>query len=335
MPGNTPAVNIIANTDGSGKSGVAVIIVNYHSALLLRRCLQSLAAQRAEPSKVIIVDNGDDPGALDFVAKNHPDYQLISSQNIGFAAANNLAIRVVAGCEWIALLNPDAFPEADWLQKLLIAAQRNSAVAVFSSRLMMADEPQRIDGDGDVYHFSGLAWRCHHGRNRVLQRAEGWVFSPCAAAAMFRRSALLDVGGFDENFFCYFEDVDLGFRLRLRGHCCLHVPDAVVSHVGGSSSQASGMSDFALYHGHRNLVWTFVKNMPGYLFWVFLPAHLAMNVVSIFWFALHGKGRVILRAKLDALKRLPEVWTQRKLVQSARTIKPGELLKEISFWPRR
>jgi GT2 family glycosyltransferase len=113
------------------------------------------------------------------------------------------------------------------------------------------------------------------------------------------------------------------------------VSKAVVSHVGGSSSEASEMSDFALYHGHRNLVWTFVKNMPGYLFWLFLPAHIVMNIVAVVWFATRGKARVIVRAKIDAIKRLPEIWRQRQRIQAERTVEPHELLGVLSFWPRR
>jgi GT2 family glycosyltransferase len=323
------------NIEHSGDARIALIIVNYHSAGVLRRCLQCVAAQQVRPAQVIVIDNGDELGALDFVAQDHPNVELIGAENIGFAAANNFAVGHAGNSEWIALLNPDAFPEPDWLEKLIIAAQQNPDADMFSSHLVNANNPLHIDGDGDSYHFSGLAWRFNHGRQVADHRTGGWVFSPCAAAAMYRRQALLDINGFDENFFCYFEDVDLGFRLQLRGYRCLHVADAVVSHVGGSSSAAPEMSDFALYHGHRNLVWTFVKNMPGYLFWLFLPAHLAMNIVSIIWFALRGKGQVIVRAKIDAIRRLPEVWVQRRQIQSTRTISPYELLKSLSFWPRR
>lgn len=322
-------------TDTLGDAGVALIIVNYHSASVLRRCLQCVAEQVIQPRKVIVVNNGDTIDALGFVPGDYPSVTLISVENIGFAAANNLAMRLVVDCEWVVLLNPDAFARPQWLQQLLAAAQQNPAVGMYSSHLVMATALPRIDGDGDSYHFTGWAGRRNYGRP-VSERVKNcWVFSPCAAAAMYRRAALLEVGGFDEGFFCYFEDVDLGFRLRLKGHRCLHVADAIVEHVGGSSSTAAEMSDFALYHGHRNLVWAFVKNMPGYLFWLFLPAHLAMNIVTVVWFALRGKGRVILRAKFDAIKRLPEVWRQRGQIQSARTIAPHELLKSLSYWPRR
>ena len=88
------------------------------------------------------------------------------------------------------------------------------------------------------------------------------VFSPCAAAALYRRSALVEIGGFDDDFFCYSEDVDLGFRLMLAGHSCLYVPTSVTHHVGSGTTGGQN-SDFAVYHGHRNLVWTYVKDMPG------------------------------------------------------------------------
>ena len=125
------------------------------------------------------------------------------------------------------------------------------------------------------------------------------------------------VGGFDEDFFCYLEDVDLGFRLRLAGHRCMLVPDAVAHHIG-SATTGGQHSDFAIYHGHRNLVWTFIKNMPGALFWLFLPWHLVMNLASIVWFSLGGHGRVILRAKLDALKGIPKMWRKRREVRRRR-----------------
>lgn len=321
--------------DSLGDAAIALIIVNYHSANVLRRCLQCVAEQTIQPRRIIIVDNGDTIGSLDFVARDYPGVTLIGAANIGFAAANNLAIQHATDCEWVALLNPDAFPRVDWLSRLLDATELHPAASIFSSHLVMANDTQRIDGDGDSYHFSGLAWRLNHAKPVAERRSTGWIFSACAAAAMYRRSALIEVGGFDESFFCYFEDVDLGFRLQLRGHRCLHVAEAVAEHIGGSSSTAVEMSDFALYHGHRNLVWAFVKNMPGYLFWLFLPAHIAMTVVEIVWFALRGKGWVILRAKCDALKRLPEVWQQRGQIQSARTIAPHEVLKSLAYWPRR
>jgi GT2 family glycosyltransferase len=97
----------------------------------------------------------------------------------------------------------------------------------------------------------------------------------------------------------------------------MYVPDAVVHHVG-SATTGGQHSDFSVYHGHRNLVWTFVKDMPGILFWLLLPLHVMLNLVSIVWLALRGQGRVILKAKRDAWLGLPKMWRKRQLVQSTR-----------------
>jgi GT2 family glycosyltransferase len=134
---------------------------------------------------------------------------------------------------------------------------------------------------------------------------------------LYRRQALVDIGGFDEAFFCYVEDVDLGFRLRLAGHKAMYVPEAVVRHVGSATTGGQG-SDFSVYHGHRNLVWTFVKNMPGVLFWLLLPLHLLLNLVTIGMYIARGQGGMIFRAKKDAVKGLPQVWSKRKQIQASR-----------------
>lgn len=225
---------------------------------------------------------------------------------------------VSAESQWVALLNPDAFVEPHWLEALLVAAQENSGVDFFGSKLVTAADTSVLDGAGDAYHVSGLFWRKGH-RVSVQSFPEQMreVFSPCAAAAMYRRSALLEVGGFDEDYFCYSEDVDLGFRLRLAGYRCLYVPSSVAHHVG-SGTTGGQHSDFSIYHGHRNLVWTFVKDMPGVLFWLLLPLHVALNLVSIVWFALRGQGTLILRAKCDALLGSPKMWRKRQKVQKAR-----------------
>jgi GT2 family glycosyltransferase len=258
---------------------------------------------------------------------------LALKENTGFARGNNLAIE--AACvesEWIALINPDAFAEPRWLEALLAARDSNTLFNVFASKLIRADDHNLLDGCGDAYHMTGRVWRVACGypvsvsANRTHQ-----VFSPCAAAAFYKRSALREVGGFDEDYFCYLEDVDVGFRLRLMGCHCLYVPQSVAYHIG-SGTTGGQHSDFALYHGHRNLVWTFVKNMPGVLFWLLLPLHLLLNFFSIFWFALRGRGGVIMRAKRDALLGLPKMWRKRRKIQKNRVVSIAEVWRQLGKW---
>ena len=298
---------------------VTVIIVNWNCERFLERCLIALLAQTAKPHEIILLDNASTDGSLE-IARRFPTVRIMAlEQNTGFARGNNLAIEAASKeSEWIALINPDAFAAPRWLEALLTATEFKPEFDVFGSQLVNAADSTLLDGTGDAYHISGLVWRTAHGAPvSTLDESEYDIFSPCAAAALYRRSALLEVGGFDEDFFCYTEDVDLGFRLRLAGYRCLYVPQSVTHHVG-SGTTGGQHSDFSVYHGHRNLVWTFVKDMPGLLFWLSLPLHLALNLVSIVWFALRGQGAVILRSKRDALLGLPKMWRKRQQIQKAR-----------------
>jgi GT2 family glycosyltransferase len=246
--------------------------------------------------------------------------------NIGFAAASNLGARLARGA-WLALLNPDAFPHPDWLAQLMHAASAGAG-NFFASRQIQANSPELIDGEGDVYFTSGLALRRNYNRRAGEAGSPREVFSACAAAALYPRQEFLDAGGFDEDYFAYHEDVDLGFRLRLRGSRCILVPTAIVHHVGTASTGAR--SAFALYHGHRNLVWTFFKDMPSPWFWLYLPLHLTFNLLTVAYFALAGHAATIVRAKRDALRGLPKAWEKRRLVQAQRKIGGGEVVRQMN-----
>lgn len=308
------------------KSRVTVIIVNWNGEQYLERCLSALMAQTVRPYEIILVDNASSDGSRD-IARCFPLVRLVAQKrNTGFAGGNNLAIGMASSdTEWIALVNPDVFTESLWLEQLLAAADANPEFDVFGSKLVCERDPTLLDGTGDVFHISGLVWRMAHGLPRATMNVgEHEVFSPCAAAAIYRRSALLKVSGFDEDFFCYAEDVDLGFRLRLAGYRSLYVPLSIVHHVG-SGTTGGRNSDFSVYHGHRNLVWMFVKDMPGFLLWLLLPLHVLLNLVSVVWFTMRGQGRVILRAKYDALLGLPKMWRKRQQIQKARSASIGDI----------
>ena len=312
---------------------VTVLIVNYNAGPWLQRCIAALERQTFRDFSIVIVDNASTDRSLESVERNHPKIRLLrSTRNLGFAGGNNYGLARSPRSEWTALLNPDAFPRPDWLERLLAAAEANPEYAAFGSRLLSSEDGAALDGVGDAYHVSGNFWREGHGLSaagRYLRPTE--IFSPCAAAALYRTDALLSVGGFDEDYFCYAEDVDLGFRLRLAGHRCMYVPDAVVHHIG--SAVAGTYSDFQLYHGHRNLVWTFVKNMPGWMFWVYLPYHLALNVYSSLQFALRGRGKVLVHAKIDAIRGLGKVLAKRRRIQRSTRSTPARVAPRDAAGP--
>ncbi|MBM4128153.1 MAG: glycosyltransferase family 2 protein [Nitrospira sp.] len=305
---------------------VTVIVVNFNAKDTLPRCLEALRAQSLQAARVIVIDNASTDGSIESVRELFPEFEYVClPENTGFAAANNRAIER-CDSEFVALLNPDAFPEPAWLEELVMAARQNPDAASFGSCQLMANDTDVLDGIEDVCHISGLVWRGGHGRSRNGDdNSAREIFSPCAAAALYRRQAIQSVGAFDEDFFCYVEDVDLGFRLRLSGWQSWYVPTAVVRHVG-SATTGGAHSSFAVYHGHRNLVWMFVKNMPGYLFWLFLPLHLAMNLASVVWFIFRGQAATILKAKGDAILGIRGVWQKRTIVQGRRTLPATALL---------
>src|SRR5664280_2197517 len=202
---------------------VSVIIVNWNGGQFLNRCLNAIMDQTVRPREVILVDNASTDESVEIVRRFSFVRLIALDKNTGFARGNNLAIEEAsAESEWIALINPDAFAEPNWLEELISATQRNPEFDVFASKLLNAENPSLVDGAGDAYHVSGRVWRMWRG-TQALKKADSEceVFSPCAAAALYRRNALESVGGFDEDFFCYLEDVDLGFRLRLAGYRCL------------------------------------------------------------------------------------------------------------------
>lgn len=303
---------------------VGVLIVNWNSGALLARCLDALARQTVPPARILVVDNASTDGSQR-VAVGRVGVELLSmTSNLGFAEANNLGVEHLDDCDWIALLNPDAFAEPHWLAALTAHAGQDPQVASFASRQLLADQPSTLDGTGDLYSVAGLAWRRHHGQPAArLGLESGEVFGPCAAAGLYRRDAFRQVGGFDRTFFCYFEDVDLAFRLRLSGYRTLYVADAVVHHVG--SALSGYRSDFAVFHGQRNMVWTFFKDMPMGLLLLYLPHHALINLASIGVLAVRGQGVTALRAKWAALRGLPGILRERRRGQGLRRATAAQL----------
>lgn len=317
---------------------VSIIIVTWNSKRYLPQCLEALSAQTNKDFEIVIMDNGStEQEYLDLKGKYTGLKLTINklNENLGFAVANNIGARLARG-KYLALLNADAFPEPDWLEGLLKAAEDNPQFTFFASRQIQADTPELLDGTGDAYHVSGLAWRQNYNRPASAYGAQSCeAFSACAAAALYLRDDFIKAGGFDEDYFSYFEDVDLSFRLRLAGGRCLYVPQAVVYHVGSAST--GNDSDFSIYYGYRNLVWTFFKDMPVSLFWMYLPRHILMIVYKSAVFLIRRKRSVILKSQMDAFRALPAILRKRRQVQQTRTVSSWEIQRVMTkepFLPR-
>jgi len=312
---------------------VRVIVVNYNGGVHLVGALAALAAQTMGDFEVVILDNASTDDSFDQAKRAIDDSRfsfIEAGANLGFAAGNNLAARG-ATTPWLATLNPDAYAKSDWLEVLRRTTEIHPEVAVFGSTQVDFADPTLLDGCGDVYGFAGVPWRGGYKQPLVTLPPDGETFSACCAAALFRRDAFEAAGGFDESFFCYVEDVDLGYRLRLAGHHCWQISSARVYHVGGAS--AGVRSDFARFHGVRNNVWTFIKNTPGWLFWLLLPAHMALNVLHLISAGRRGFGSVVLRGLRAALAGIPEVWRMRRQIQAKRAVSVLEIARMLDWSP--
>lgn len=311
------------------KFSVAVIVVSYNSGDLLARCLRAVAAQTAAPTRILVMDNGSSDGAVETCEREFPavEFHRMTS-NLGFAKANNIAARLATDCDWLALVNPDAFAAPTWLEELEKGAETHSSYRMFACCMISDSNRQLIDGAGDLYRVDGIAWARGQGMPLSdLEAAEVEVFAPSGGAAFYHRATFLAAGGFDERYFCYYEDVDLGFRLRLAGHRCLYLPKAVVFHLGSAITGRS--SDFTVYHANRNVVWTYVKNMPAPYFWYYLPSHVFANLVTLLLFATKGRPWVIAKAKWHAVRGLPGMLASRKDIQKNRVVSPDDLLRSM------
>jgi GT2 family glycosyltransferase len=272
-----------------------VVIVAYNAGEHLQRCVDALERQSLADFEAIVWDNDSSDNAVQRL-KAGPRVRVEGcGENLGFAVANNRAA-ALSNAPYIVTLNADAFPEPDWLERLIGAARTFDVDCVASLQLSDRD-PGILDGAGDCMSIAGIGWRGGYGHARATAPIEPVeVFAACAAAALYRREAFEALGGFEERFFCYCEDVDLGFRLRLAGGRCVLEPRAVVRHVGSASSDQ--ISGFAEYHGARNRLWTFLRDMPTVLMPIALPAH----VLVIAYVFLRSSTKAMRDARWRGLK---------------------------------
>lgn len=310
---------------------VSIIIVTFNNASQIQRCLDAVAAQDHVDFDALVIDNAstdDTPKILTLPDSRFTLRRLVD--NTGFAAANNLGATETTG-EFIVTLNPDAYPQPDWLGKLVIAADTYPAASFGSTQISAAD-PDRYDGLGDTFWIGGLYWRGGYGQPVGHGQPPGnsEVFSVCAAAALYRRSAYDAAGGFDERFFCYGEDVDLGFRLRLRGESAMQIGSARVLHEGYASS--SRHSAFAAYHGARNRIWVWLKNMPLPLLLPVLPLFILAQI-GIVLRDLAGMRASSLKGVVAAITGLRPVMRQRRSIQSRRRAGVLQIIRMMAVSP--
>ncbi len=305
----------------------SVVVPNWNGLNVLDTCLGSLRKQSFAGFQTVLVDNGSTDGSAGYVARNFPEVRVVSlGENRGFSAAVNAGIKA-SDTELVVLLNNDTEQHPRWLEALVRAAGAHPEAGFFASKLVDFRDRSVLDGAGDALRLSGLPYRLGHGeKDRGQYDRPGYVFGACAAAALYRREMLEEVGLFDEDFFAYCEDGDLSFRAQLAGYRCLYVPEAVVYHIG-SASTGGKRSPTATRLGTRNGLGLLVKNLPAPLLPRFLPFLVPGQLSRLVTAAASGVWRDHLRGVGEAARLLPLTLRKRREVQKRRRVSDEYVLR--------
>jgi GT2 family glycosyltransferase len=310
---------------------LTVTIATFDGRELLKGVLDSLSTQTiADRIEVVVIDDGSRDGTADWLREQRPGVELIAHQaNLGVTRSLNEGLRLARG-EYVALLNNDVELAPDCLERLLADLRAHPRAAVSTPKLLDFHDRTRFDGAGDTYSRWGMATRRGHGEPDHGQYDEaGQVMSASAAVAVYRREAIAEVGGMDEEFFAYLEDVDWSLRARLAGWECRYEPAAVAFHMG-SATLGSGPSAFNLFHVWRNGTWVIVKDLPLSTMLRCSPFLLGGQAWHLWNAVRYRQLRTWARAWGSALAGLPRVLAERRRIQSGRAVAPRELERWIS-----
>lgn len=330
-------------TERFGIREISVIIVNWNRRELLRACLESLAAQSRSDFETILVDNGSTDGSVEMAEREfgpRPELGLrliVNRENRGFCAANNQGIAAARG-RYIALLNNDAEAAPGWLAALRGAFERGPDTGMAASKILVWEDPGRIDKVGHLIYPDGQNRGRGTGERDTGQydRPEETLW-PDGCAAMYKRAMLDEIGGFDEDFFAYGDDAELGLRARIAGWRCLYVPDAVVRHHRGATLGLGSARRLELIE--RNRVLLAAKLFPWSLLWL-NGAYYAARLSAGAWAAIRGRGEIahypggrgklraavaMMKGDLAALAMLPRMLRKRTEVRRMQKLSPREL----------
>lgn len=280
---------------------VTIIIPNYNGKHFLAPCLDSLSKQSCPDFKVLIVDNASTDGSLEYLQENYPDIEVISlKENIGFSGAVNAGIKA-ADTPYVILLNNDTVSDEHYVEQMIKAMESSPRYFSVSSKMIQMYRPELIDSAGDLYTVLGLG--VCQGKDYPITHYNKFssVFSACAGAAIYRRDVFEEIGYFDESFFAYLEDMDIGYRAMIYGYQNMYCPQAVVYHVGSGTS-GSMYNTFKVKLSARNSIWLNYKNMPLLQLIVNLLPLLAGCLINLIFLGRLGFGKDYLSGLWDGIK---------------------------------
>ena len=297
---------------------ISAVIPTHDGRELLDIVLGSLALQTRAPDEIVVVDDASGDDTLAHLAEHWPAVRVVAlAENVGVTVALNRCIAAARG-DLVLLLNNDVELAPDCVAELVAALDAAPQAAVVGAKLRDYTERDLLDGAGDGYSWTGLAFRRGQGEpDRGQYDSDVEVFGACAAAALYRASALAQVGAFDEQFHALGEDADWSFRAQLAGFSCRLAPKAVAYHIG-SASLGPRLSKFTLYHNWRNQIWTIAKDYPAAALAVHAPDLLAGQLANLLVAVRQRCVGSWLRAGRAALAGMPTVLKQPRATQRSR-----------------
>ena len=267
----------------------SVIIPNWNGAQYLPGCLDSLWDQAAPDTEIIVVDNGSADESMEILGR-YPGIRVIrNEENRGFAAAVNQGLAAMEG-EYAVLLNNDTIVQKHWLKHLLKEMDEHPAAFSAASLMLRMDDTGIVDDAGDNYTVLGWGYKRRDGKPASRETKGRNVFSACGGGAIYRREMLKRIGGLDEAFFAYMEDMDLGWRALSAGWVNRYCPEAQVLHIGSATS-GSKYNDFKVRLAARNNLYILYKNMPLWLSVLLLPFLGLGFLIKWLFFTAKGFGR--------------------------------------------
>jgi GT2 family glycosyltransferase len=313
----------------TGLDLVSVVIPNWNGKKFLAGCLDSLAAQSWSNIEVVVVDNGSRDGSVEFLKEKYPWVRLVCfPENTGFSVAVNRGIKESRG-QFIALMNNDTVADVNWIAEMRLAMVDHPEIGSCGCKMLAYDNPKLLDGAGDGYRRGGLPGRIGH---REIDNGQfdtpRYILGACGGAALYRRSLFEDIGLFDEDYFAYLEDVDLGLRAQSAGYKCLYVPSSIIYHLGCGTT-GSGYHPLVVRLSSQNNWNTLVKNIPGPLFLKFLPQILYWQLYYLAVVIVRG-GQLLpwLDGTARALALLPKMMKKRAEIKAKRKV-PLEYLERM------
>lgn len=306
-----------------------VIIPNWNGIDHLSECLDSLYNQTLK-TYIILVDNGSIDGSIELVQNKYPEVKIIkNTNNKGFAEAVNQGFTFAIDNKvlFAATFNNDAIADKYWLEKLFNHLDKNRTIGAATCKLL-SNDGKSIDSTGDFYSVWGLPFPRGRGDKNINKfDNETDIFSASGGASLFRIEMLKEIGLFDNDYFAYYEDVDLGFRAQLAGWKIVYVPSAIAYHyIGATSTKVKG---FAVYQTMKNLPLLYFKNIPRkYLFKVGWRLFI---VYSLFYLRAITRGYGISASKgsYRSFKLIIDKKSMRKKIQQSKKVSDKYIWERI------